>query len=213
MKTKHVMILLLALAGSAGCATPVTPTNYLFHHRIAAKEAVKGKPLNVFWTNNTVSLSLYKHILVKQFTASDPVGITPEIDSSKFCAKLRKMIMADLRNKDRKAVTNPKNIPTGIPYLVVEGNLAQINPGNKALRGWFPFGPGRVMAEAEIKISRMDSGRKMLCGELTATESAFFGLWGGKDGELLEKCLDNISGSVSDFLVSHRNYQSAFNKN
>ncbi|MCK5849703.1 MAG: DUF4410 domain-containing protein [Kiritimatiellae bacterium] len=204
---KIIMLFMFGIVFSlaSGCASFVTPTSYLAYYRLPS-EYVSGKGLvKLYWADKTVSLSPYKNIVVKQFIASKTVGATPLVNPKVYSSKLCKLMFSDLKKKGKNVAVSPKGFSQDMPYLIIEGRIAQINSGNKRLRAWLPGQAGRAIFEVEVKVSRVDRGTRVLCAEFTSTQTKASGRWGGKDADVLDICMRKVSGNISAFMATHRN--------
>ena len=205
MKVFLLFLFCICLSLSTGCASFVTPTSYLAYYRLPSDQVVAKEQVKVYWADKTVSLSPYKNIVVNPFATSKTVGVTPLIDAEAYSAKLYKHLLADLKKKGKKAAINSKEFSSDMPYLILDGRIAQINPGNKRLRAWLPGQAGRSIFEVEVKISRVDRGTRVLCAEYTLARTQSSGRWGGEDAVLLDECMRRVSDGISTFMATHRN--------
>ena len=205
MRTIPVFLFCIVLSLASGCASFVTPTPYLAYHRLPSDQVSNQGLVKLYWADKTVSLSPYKNIVVKRFVASKTVGTTPLVNPKVYSSKLYKLMLSDLKKKGKKAAVSPKEFSKDMPYLILEGSIAQINPGNKRLRAWLPGQAGRAIFEVEVKVSRVDRGTRVLCAEFTSTQTKASGRWGGKDADLLNICMRRVSKHISAFMATHRN--------
>ena len=205
MKIILLFLFCIVLSLGSGCASFVTPTSYLAYHRLPSDRVVAKDLVKLYWADKAVSLSPYRNIMVKRFDASKTVGTTPLVNAKVYAKKLHKLIFLDLKQRGKTVALTPKGFSKDMPYLIIEGRIAQINPGNKRLRAWLPGQAGRSIFEVEVKIYRMDRGTRVLCAEFTCAEAKASGRWGGEDATVLDECMQKVSENISEFMATHRN--------
>jgi len=201
-----MFVLLIALPLVTGCASSILPTSYLVHANVPYSDVQPEGGVTVFWTDRTVSMSPYKNIVVEQFAADKAVGVQPHIDRKRYSERLRHLVTYGLKEKSKNAATDTKAMAGKGPYLVLQGNIAQLNPGRPKLRRWIGFGAGRAIVDLEVKVFRVALGRRVLCGEITTSATASSApLVASDDVTLLDACIKRVAENISQFIATHRN--------
>lgn len=206
MKRIVSLTILSALPLVTGCASSILPTSYLVHANVPYSDVLPEGGVNVFWTDRTVSMSPYKNILVEGFAVDKVVGVRPGVNPAEFAARARHLVAAGLNRRGKNTVTDASALAGKGPYLAVRGNIAQLNPGKYPLRKWIGFGAGRGIVDMEVKVFRVDAGRRVLCAEITSTRMASsLPLVADDDITVLNNCLAQLAENVSAFIAGHRN--------
>lgn len=205
MNRVAVVLLLPVTLIITGCASTVAPTPYLVHHNVPYTDIPQEEGISVLWTDLTVSMAPYKNIAVGTFAVEKAVGATPQINKEAFAQSFREKLIASFRRNGRNAVTDEKALASKGPYLLVQGNIAQLNPGKLQLRRWIGFGAGRAIVDVEVKVFRVTGVSRVLCGELTVTQMKSMALGGGTDAGFLNHCLDRIAERTAKYVTTHRN--------
>lgn len=113
------------------------------------------------------------------------------------------MLIGNLNGKGKNAMSDIIELPSGEPYLVVEGNMAQLNPGSRALRYWIGFGAGRSLVEIESKANAIQNGKNEEVAEFGVGKSKIMGVWGGDSNQFIDDGLRDIAKRISNFICSN----------
>lgn len=194
MKMKN-FVLLIAVPFLVGCASTHMPTGYLSHPEARARGG-----MNKVWTDDDTQLSSYSNILVNRFSTENAAGKHPDINERAKSALLRTELIAELKRNGKNATEDKLNLPSGAPYLVVDGVFAQLSPGSRALRYWIGFGAGRSLVEVEVKVHDND---RPACAEFSVGKSKFIGAWGGSSDKFIDDGIRDIAKLVTRAICSN----------
>lgn len=199
MKTKlFLLLLVMGILVLQGCARTLMPTSYLDH-----PEATRRAGMNRVWVAEGVRLALYQNILVKGFSIENTRPLNSKIDFSAKAALFQEMLIADLRAKGKNATSDIIELRQNEPYLILEGNMVQINPGSRALRYWVCFGAGRSLVEIESKVDTVQNEKNKNVAEFSVGKSKFIGSWGGDSNKFIDDGLHDIAKLISNFICSN----------
>lgn len=200
MKTKmfYIVLLIMGIVALQGCAGTLMPTAYLDH-----SEATRRAGMNRVWVADGITLSSYQNILVKRFSTENTKPLNSEIDISAKSAIFQAMLIGNLNGKDKNATSDIIELPSGEPYLVVEGNMVQLNPGSRALRYWVGFGAGRSLVEIESKVNTIQNEKNEKIAEFGIGKSKIMGIWGGDSNQFIDDGLRDIAKRISNFICSN----------
>jgi hypothetical protein len=83
--------------------------------------------------------------------------------------------------------------------LILDGHIARLAPGSRALRYIVGFGAGRTKAQAETHFTDFQSGKVVL---VTADRrAAAYGVFGGDSRDHLRESFDDMARDLARFLV------------
>jgi len=148
-------------------------------------------------------LSSYQNILVKKFSIENTKPLNSEIDISAKSALFQEMLIGNLKGKGKNATSDIIELPSGEPYVVVEGNIVQLNPGSRALRYWVGFGAGRSLVEIESKVNTIQNEKNDKIAEFGVGKSKIMGVWGGDNNQFIDDGLRTIAKLISNFICSN----------
>lgn len=158
--------------------------------------------MRVCWTDENVKMSSYRNVVVREFATNKSAGAPPNLDRTPFGRLMRDILILDLRRHGKNTTHDMRTLPVGEPFLLIDGNIAQLNPGNPYHRYRYGFGMGRALADVEAKVYRVKGGKAELCAELAESEAKSMGVV-GESTRLLEFCLRRISRTMTQFIVKH----------
>lgn len=181
----------------AGCATSVLPTDYIQH-----RDAGRGGKMRICWVADDVSLASYRNIAIREFATDKAVGYGGPTDRREYGREVRDRLAMDLRRHGKNVATDERTLPSRQPFLLIVGNIAQLNPGDPRNRYRIGFGAGRALVDIEAKVYRVDRGRPVLCAEFAESEAKSMGVV-GEGGRLLSFCIRRISRTMAEYVVRH----------
>ena len=200
MKTKlfRLFLLIMGIVVLQGCAGTLMPTGYVDH-----PEATRRASMNRVWVADGVKLSSYQNILVKGFSIENTKPLNSKIDFSAKSALFQEMLICNLSGKGKNATSDIIELTQGEPYLIVEGNMVQINPGSRALRYWIGFGAGRSLVEIESKVNTVQNEKNENVAEFSVGKSKWIGCWGGDSNKFIDDGLRDIAKLISNFICGN----------
>jgi len=179
-----------------GCATSVIPTSYIAH-----PEAQGAHGARLCWVKPEVDLNSYENILVQDFATDEAVGMTPGVKPDMLRTKLRDLLIAELKAHGKNAVSDKLELPKDVPYLVISGKCAQLNPGERAMRYMVGFGAGRALVDVEAKASSTENEQTTLVAEFGVTATKSMGVWGGSSDKFFDDCLRRVARVITQNVV------------
>ena len=158
--------------------------------------------MRVCWVDDEVSLSSYRNIAIRSFATDKAVGVKGKVDKQAFGRRIRDLLVLDLRRSGKNTAHDPRLLPMTEPFLLIEGNVAQLNPGNPHHRYTFGFGAGRAFVDIEAKVYRVEKGKAVLCAEFADSAGKSMGVV-GKATRLLDFCMRRISRTMATYVAKH----------
>lgn len=189
---------LLLMSLITGCATTVIPTSYLEH-----RDAGPARDMATCWVKPGAKLSKFENILVEKFSTQSAIGLTPGVQPDIQSSQLRDLLVAELKARGKKAVKDEIDLPPNAPYLVIGGNFAQLNPGNRVLRYMVGFGAGRAWVDVEAKVTAKKKATEVPVAEFGVSAKKTAGVWGGDSDGFLDLCLRRIARVISNYIVNN----------
>ena len=180
-----------------GCATSVLPTSYLEHG-----DAGRGGRMRVCWTDERVKMYSIPNVVVLEFATDKALGMTPVLANGAFGCRIRDILILDLRRFGKNTTHDAGTLPVAEPFLLIDGNIAQLNPGSPEYRYRFGFGAGRALVDLEARVYLVTNGRAVLCAEFAESEAKSSGVV-GESTRLLDFCLRRISRTMTQYIVTH----------
>ncbi|MBN1866397.1 DUF4410 domain-containing protein [Candidatus Sumerlaeota bacterium] len=187
-------ILIAAVVLLGGCARSVMPTGYL------EQPGASRSGMNSAWTAPGVRLGSFRNILVKEFSIEKTVPDHEKVNKKVKSALLQRELVSALKRRGKNATDDVADLPANEPRLVLEGNMAQINPGSRALRYWIGFGAGRSLVEVEGRAIAEENDEATKCAEFAIGKSKWIGVWGGDSNKFIDDGMRDISRRVADFI-------------
>ncbi|MEA2624707.1 MAG: hypothetical protein QOD06_752 [Candidatus Binatota bacterium] len=108
-------------------------------------------------------------------------------------------IATELRRRGLNAQATPLSAPRTAP-LIVDGKITELDGGSRLKRAFTGFAGG-VRLGVQVTVSRAYGAA---IGQLVEEERASFGLFGGNDSELLQRCIDDLGQDVAERIANGR---------
>lgn len=182
----------------SGCATTVIPTSYLEH-----RDTVPARDMTTCWAKPGAKLSKFENILVEKFSTQSAIGMTPGVQPDIQSSQLRDLLVAELKAHGKNAVIDEIDLPPNAPYLVIDGNFAQLNPGNHVLRYMVGLGAGRAWVDVEAKVTAKKKTTAISVAEFGVSAKKTAGVWGGDSDVFLDQCLRRIARVITNYIVNN----------
>ena len=151
------------------------------------------------------SLKNYPVVVVRLFKVTEPE--VKDDEDRQLAAEMPSFLQGELVRRLRESglftrVVNASETefrPGAEKALVLEGEIARLARGSRALRYFVGFGAGRSKAQTEMRFVDAQSGQPLL---VTADRRvAAYGVFGGDSREHLRESFDDMARDLGRFLV------------
>jgi len=151
------------------------------------------------------SLKDYPVVVVHQFKVTEPE--VKDDEDRQLAAEMPSFLQGELVRRLRESglftrvvnASETEYTPGAVKALVLEGEIARLAPGSRALRYFVGFGAGRSKAQTEMRFVDAQSGQPVL---VTADRRvAAYGVFGGDSREHLRESFEDMARDLGRFLV------------